>query len=302
VRPRRGLSQSFLRDDNVARKIVTAAALQKSDVVLEIGSGHGILTRLIAPRSRKVLAVEIDPELVAVLEDACGGMDNVRILAGDILKMDLFSLAAAYPGARLRVIGNIPYGIATEILFLLLAQRRVIAGAVIMVQKELAERLTAGPGTKAYGIPTVLLAMHARIEHLFDVPPSCFYPRPRVMSAVISLTFLEHPLVALADEEHFARLVRAAFAQRRKTVWNNLRQAPEMGLEKDRLREIMENCGIDGERRAETLTVTDLGLLSNALAAAAGGQTPGDERSDKGGDAEKGADKEGALEGGGNGG
>jgi len=163
VRPRRRFSQSFLKDDNVARKIVGAADLRGNDVVLEIGAGHGILTRLMAPRVKKLLAVEIDPYLIAVLEEEAGGRDNVVILNADILKLDLAALLAGYGGEGKKIVGNIPYGISTEILFRLLTHRRLIASAVLMVQKELAERLTAAPGTKAYGIPTVLLTMYGRI-------------------------------------------------------------------------------------------------------------------------------------------
>jgi len=304
VRPRRRFSQSFLKDDNVARKIVGAADLRGNDVVLEIGAGHGILTRLMAPRVKKLLAVEIDPYLIAVLEEEAGGRDNVVILNADILKLDLAALLAGYGGEGKKIVGNIPYGISTEILFRLLTHRRLIASATLMVQKELAERLTAAPGTKAYGIPTVLLTMYARIGHLFDVPPPCFYPRPRVMSSLVSLTFRDRPLIELSDENHFSRLVKAAFAQRRKTLANNLRAASGLGCKQEDLEKAMEKWGLDGRIRAEMLAVETLGLLSNELTAARRGAppSPGEEGKGKGRQAEEGADKEGALEGTGNGG
>ena len=303
VRPRRRFSQSFLKDDNVARKIVGAADLRGQDVVLEIGSGHGILTRLMAPRVKNLLAVEIDPQLVAVLEEETGSRDNVLILEADILKLDLATLLAGHGGERKKIVGNIPYGISTEILFRLLTHRRLIASAVLMVQKELAERLTAAPGTKAYGIPTVLLTMYARIGHLFDVPPPCFHPRPRVVSSVISLTFRERPLVELSDENHFFRLVKAAFAQRRKTIANNLRAAPELGCKQEDLEEMLEKCGLNGRIRAEMLTVETLGRLSNELTTARrGAPSSGEEGKGEGRQSEEGADKESALEGTGYGG
>ena len=303
VRPRRRFSQSFLKDDNVARKIVGAADLRGQDVVLEIGSGHGILTRLMAPRVKNLLAVEIDPYLIAVLEEEAGGRDNVVILNADILKLDLAALLAGYGGEGKKIVGNIPYGISTEILFRLLTHRRLIASATLMVQKELAERLTAAPGTKAYGIPTVLLTMYARIGHLFDVPPPCFHPRPRVVSSVISLTFRERPLVELSDENHFFRLVKAAFAQRRKTIANNLRAAPELGCKQEDLEEMLEKCGLNGRIRAEMLTVETLGRLSNELTTARrGAPSSGEEGKGEGRQSEEGADKESALEGTGYGG
>ncbi|MDI9569862.1 MAG: 16S rRNA (adenine(1518)-N(6)/adenine(1519)-N(6))-dimethyltransferase RsmA [Pseudomonadota bacterium] len=290
VPPRRRLSQSFLTDDNVARRIVGAADLGGRDTVLEIGAGHGILTRLMAPRVRHLLAVEIDPRLVAVLQAELGGRDNVLILEADILKLDLAAVPAGRGEERKKIVGNIPYGIATEILFRLLAWRRLIVSATLMIQKELAQRLTAAPGTKAYGIPTVLLAMYARIGHLFDVSPSCFHPRPRVVSSVISLTFRDRPQVDLADENHFIRTVKAAFAQRRKTLANNLRAAPELGCGRGELEKVLEKCGLSGRIRAEMLPVETLGLLSNELLAARRGvPSSGEEGKIEGRQGEEGA-------------
>jgi len=271
VHPRRRLSQSFLRDDNIARKIVTAMNLRGDDLVLEIGAGHGVLTRLIAPCVREVNAVEIDGQMVAILEQELGDRRNVRIIHADILKLDLEDLAIRhgdFAGARLKVVGNIPYGISTDILFRLLACRQLLSHVVIMVQKEVAERLTARPETKAYGIPTVLLQMHARVAYLFDVAPACFIPSPRVTSAVISLTFREAPLVRLRDEEFFARLVKAAFSRRRKTLWNNIRDVPWMNLEAATLRKVMTACGLAERIRSEAVAVETLGRLSNELLAA----------------------------------
>lgn len=307
VQPLKRLSQSFLRDDNVARKIVLAADLQKTDIVLEIGAGHGILTRLLAPEVRQVIAVDIDPAMIAILEKELGqetpqaqeraqtqtkGQEpvtvnsqegNVRIVLADILKMDIGELGEKMDFSRrcgellkqdqkshpqFKVIGNIPYAISTEILFHLLAHRRMISQTVLMVQREVADRLTGLPGTKAYGVPTVLLSMHARLIKLFDVSPQCFYPRPRVMSSVISLTFRECPRVDLLDEVFFTRIVKAAFSSRRKTLWNNLRSAAWLRVEAEDLKAVLASCGLDEQIRGEALPVEIFGVLSNKLFAA----------------------------------
>ncbi|MBP8980440.1 MAG: ribosomal RNA small subunit methyltransferase A [Syntrophobacterales bacterium] len=297
VVPRRRLSQSFLADDNIARKIVAAAALQERDRVLEIGAGHGVLTRLIVPRVRMLHAVEIDRELAAVLERELPLPRRIRIWNEDILKFDWTVLETDSPEDRCVVVGNIPYGIATEILFRLLEQRKLISRAILMVQKELAERLTGRPQTKAYGVPTVLLSMHARCERLFDVPPSCFYPVPRVVSTVIALNFRAVPVVALRDEKFFARFVKAAFAQRRKTLWNNLRNASWLELAPEEIKEAMDANGVGEMARAEDLEVATLGVLSNELWAAqrGGDMAPRQEGKDEGQQTEKGADEESRL-------
>ena len=270
MQPLKRLSQSFLRDDNIARKIVLAAGLQKTDTVLEIGAGHGILTRLLAPEVRQVMAVDIDPAMIAILEKELlkEKEGNIRIILADILKMDIAGLCEGLPEQRLKVIGNIPYAISTEILFHLLAHRLMISQTVLMVQREVADRLTGLPGTKAYGVPTVLLSMHARLVKLFDVSPQCFYPRPRVTSSVVSLTFRERPRVDLLDEGFFTRIVKAAFSSRRKTLWNNLRSAAWLRVEADELKAVLASCGLDERIRGEALPVEIFGVLSNKLFAA----------------------------------
>ena len=268
VQPLKRLSQSFLRDDNMARKIVAAADIQETDIVLEIGAGHGILTRLLVPAARQVIAIDIDPAMIAILEKELVQEQegNIRIILADILKMDIAGLCGEFPGRQLKVIGNIPYAISTEILFHLLSHRRLISQTVLMVQREVADRLTGLPGTKAYGVPTVLLSMHARLVKLFDVPPQCFYPRPRVMSSVISLTFREQPRVDLLDEVFFTVIVKAAFSSRRKTLWNNLRSAACLRhVEADKLKAALASCGLDERIRGEALPVDLFGVLSNKL-------------------------------------
>jgi 16S rRNA (adenine1518-N6/adenine1519-N6)-dimethyltransferase len=270
VQPLKRLSQSFLRDDNMARKIVAAADIRKTDIVLEIGAGHGILTRLLGPEARQVIAVDIDPVMIAILEKELMEEQegNICIILADILKMDIAGLCGELAERQLKVIGNIPYAISTEILFHLLSHRRMISQTVLMVQREVADRLTGLPGTKAYGVPTVLLSMHARLVKLFDVSPQCFYPRPRVTSSVISLTFRERPRVDLLDEAFFTRIVKAAFSSRRKTLWNNLRSAAWLNVEADKLKAVLASCGLDEQIRGEALPVETFGELSNKLFAA----------------------------------
>jgi len=249
---------------------VLAADLRKTDIVLEIGAGHGILTRLIAPEVRQVIAVDIDPAMIAILEKETEQAKerNVRIILADILKMDIPGLCEELPGQQFKVIGNIPYAISTEILFHLLSHRRMISQTILMLQREVADRLTGLPGTKAYGVPTVLLSMHARLVKLFDVPPQCFYPRPRVTSSVISLTFRERPRVDLLDELFFTRIVKAAFSSRRKTLWNNLRSAAWLHVGDDELKTVLASCGLDKQVRGEALPGEIFGVLSNKLFAA----------------------------------
>jgi 16S rRNA (adenine1518-N6/adenine1519-N6)-dimethyltransferase len=180
--------------------------------------------------------------------------------------MDIAGLCEELGERQLKVIGNIPYAISTEILFQLLSHRRVISQTVLMVQREVADRLTGLPGTKAYGVPTVLLSMHARLVKLFDVPPQCFYPRPRVTSSVISLAFREQPRVDLLDEGFFTLIVKAAFSSRRKTLWNNLRSAACLRhVEADKIKAVLASCGLDERIRGEALPVELFGILSNKL-------------------------------------
>ena len=260
--PLKKYSQSFLTDEQILRDIVAAGCLRPEDTVLEIGPGLGVMTRLLADRVAGLTAVEIDGRLIPLLHDAFTGRKNVEIVHGDILTYDFSSFS---PAGKIKVMGNIPYRITSEILFRLLELRRRIHLAVLLMQREVAERLTAQPGTKAYGIPTVLLGMYARAEKLFAVANHSFYPVPAVQSAAVRLTFHEHPAYALDDEEFFRALVRAAFAQRRKTLFNNLKSFSKISLPDEMIRGVLDRAGIDGSRRAETLTIAEFARLSNML-------------------------------------
>jgi 16S rRNA (adenine1518-N6/adenine1519-N6)-dimethyltransferase len=265
IKPRKKLSQSFLLDQNIIRKIATAAKITKEDIVVEIGAGIGVLTENLAQVSRKIIAVELDEDLVEILREKLAGYDNVEIHSGDILKFD-FNLIFDTYRCKVNVIGNVPYNISSPLIFHLLSFRSVIDSFVLMLQKEVVQRLAASPNNKSYGVPSVLLQMFADTEKILDVPASCFYPRPKVESAVIRGVFLNEPLIELANEVFFTRLVKAAFAQRRKMLINNLKNAKLLvDIEEEKLRDVLACAGIDSKRRGETLSVTEFGHLSNLL-------------------------------------
>lgn len=270
LHPRKRLGQCFLQDRNILAKIVAMAEISGDGTVVEIGAGTGALTELLAEASRRVLAVEVDPRLAELLRERFRGRDNVEIVHKDVLSLDLSHLADEAGGGGITVVGNLPYSLSTPILFHLLTHRRRISTAVLMFQRELAERLTAPPATREYGIPSVLVAAHARISRRMDVPATCFFPVPRVHSRVLRFDFLASPPFPLADEEYFTKVVRASFANRRKTIFNNLRGAP-LGLpDEEALRAALAEAGIDPGRRGESLSPEAFGRLSIILQEAAG--------------------------------
>ena len=265
IKPRKKLGQSFLLDGNIIRKIAAAADISADDIVIEIGSGIGVLTQDIARIAGKVIAVELDKNLVEVLKEKLAGYDNAEIHRGDILKYDFKAISKIYK-SNVKVIGNVPYNISSPLIFHLLSSRSAIAGFILMLQKEVVQRLAAQPNNKNYGVPSVLLQMFASVEKIFDVPASCFYPRPKVESAVIKGAFLGKPLMELADAAFFTQLVKVAFAQRRKMLINNLKKSKLLeGVSESFLREALKLAGIDGQRRGETLSIEEFGLLSNIL-------------------------------------
>ena len=264
-RPRRRLSQSFLTDDAAFRSIVAACHLDQEDTVVEIGAGLGVMTAMLAEKAGKVFALEVDPALISVLQQNLDRQDRVIIVNMDVLKYDFAEVAREATGGKIRVIGNIPYHITSEILFRLLTFARIIQSAVLLMQKEVAERITALPGTKAYGIPTVILGMYADVEKLFDVPSRSFYPVPAVDSSVVRIVFRDKPRFDLNDETFFQTVVRTAFARRRKTLLNNLKALSQIQEKADHLGSFLDGLGIDGNRRAESLTLAEFAILSNAL-------------------------------------
>jgi 16S rRNA (adenine1518-N6/adenine1519-N6)-dimethyltransferase len=265
IKPNKKLGQSFLIDINVINRIVHAANISQEDIVVEIGAGIGVLTENIAKKAKRVIAVEIDRNLVEVLKDKLGVYDNVEVHSGDILKFDFNSISETH-SSKIKIIGNVPYNISSPLIFRLLYFRPVISDFMLMLQKEIVQRLVSVPDNKIYGVPSVILQMFATAEKILDVPATCFFPQPKVESAIIRGVFREHPLFPLQDEIFFTGLVKAAFAQRRKMLINNLKNAKFLeGLSDDDLKEALDAAGIDGKRRGETLSISEFGNLSNIL-------------------------------------
>ena len=265
IKPRKKLGQSFLIDQNVIRKISAIAQVTKNDIVVEIGSGIGVLTEDLAQSAAKLIAVEVDDKLVEVLKDKLFKYNNVQIYCRDVLKFD-FSTIAKDGQQKIKVVGNVPYNISSPVLFYLISFRKVINSFVLMLQKEVVQRLTAAPGGKDYGVPSVILQMFANVEKVLDVPADCFHPVPKVESSVMKGFFMEKPLVELTDEDFFIKLVRDAFAQRRKMLINNLKRSKLLkDVSESLLKDLLRMTGIDGQRRSETLSVKEFGDLSNIL-------------------------------------
>ncbi|MCX5850229.1 MAG: 16S rRNA (adenine(1518)-N(6)/adenine(1519)-N(6))-dimethyltransferase RsmA [Deltaproteobacteria bacterium] len=265
IKPRKSLGQSFLMEQNIIRRISAIAQVTNNDIVVEIGAGIGVLTEDLARNAAKLIAVELDSRLVEVLKDKLLKYNNVQIYQGDILKFD-FEAIARDRKHKIKVIGNVPYNISSPALFHLLSFRKIIDSFVLMLQKEVVQRLVASPGGKNYGVPSVILQMFANVEKVFDVPASSFYPRPKVESSIIKGFFLDKPVVELADEEFFIKLVRDSFAHRRKMLINNLKKSKLLeGVLESLLKETLIFGGIDPQRRGETLTIEEFGHMGNIL-------------------------------------
>ena len=265
IRPLKRLGQSFLEDRNAINKIIKISNIQEDDIVVEIGAGVGLMTESIAKQAKKVIALDIDPRMVAILKKRMAPYRHVDIVQADVLEYDFSSAIGELPSRRIKVIGNIPYNISSQILFRLLAYRDHISSMILMFQKELADRLTATPGTKAYGVPTVLVSMYLLCSREMAIPSSCFYPKPAVMSSVLKMVMREKPQLDLADHDFFFKIAKTAFAKRRKTLLNNLRGLSLLGYSDMDMVNALKNSGIDGARRGETLTALEIGRLSNAL-------------------------------------
>jgi 16S rRNA (adenine1518-N6/adenine1519-N6)-dimethyltransferase len=259
--------QNFLCDPLVHERIANAARLGVDDCVIEIGAGLGTLTTVLAARAGRVVAVERDRELAAVLQKELGSDERVRLLEANALTLDYAALAAE-AGRQLVVVGNLPYQIASQLLIGLIAGRAHIARAVVMLQLEMAQRVASQPSTSDYGALTVALATYAKVELCFKVGRGAFLPAPRVDSAIVRLTPLPAPRVPIAEQapEHYERVVRAAFGKRRKTLRNALRDR----FADEALDRALARAGIDGARRGETLAIEEFGALAEALHVEAG--------------------------------
>jgi len=255
--PRKRLGQHFLVDPNITRKIIALAAIRSEDIVLEIGPGRGVLTRPLCIAAKRVIALELDPKLEAYLAEALADCRNLDLRLGDALE---FSYETLPQGTV--VVANLPYYVSTPLLFTLLEARQRIDRMVLMLQTEVARRLVAKPATNDYGILSVLVQYAAEASLAFQVSASCFRPRPDVGSAVVNLVMRRQRPVQVKDETLFARVVRAAFAHRRKTLLNSLR---DEGLSSEQVAQALTQVGIGPSRRAETLTLEEFASLADAF-------------------------------------
>lgn len=258
--------QNFLIDTSVLERIIAAAEIGPEDCVLEIGPGIGTMTQYLAETAGSVIAVEIDKALIPILEETLAPYENITVIQGDILKLDIRELAEKYAGGKkLKVVANLPYYITTPIIMGLFEKDIPLSGITVMVQKEVAERMQAKPGTKDYGALSLAVQYYAEPRIAANVPPNCFMPRPTVGSAVIHLEHREIPPVKVEDEKFMFDLIRAAFNQRRKMLPNALMGAGIPGLTKENITESLNKIGIPETIRGEKLSLQEFAMLSDLL-------------------------------------
>ena len=259
--------QNFLIDTHVLDKIIDAAGITKEDFVLEIGPGIGTMTQYLCENAREVVAVEIDKNLIPILEDTLSDYRNVTVINQDILKLDIPALAKEKnDGKPIKVVANLPYYITTPIIMGLFESHVPVKSITVMVQKEVALRMQAGPGTKDYGALSLAVQFYAEPYIVANVPPNCFMPRPNVGSAVIRLTLHENPPTTVKDESLMFRIIRASFNQRRKTLLNGLNNSPEIAATKEQIQTAFEKLGFPANVRGETLTLKEFAALADEFA------------------------------------
>ena len=258
--------QNFLIDDNIVEKIVREAGVTKDDFVLEIGPGIGTMTQVLCAHAREVVAVEIDDKLIPILQETLAEFDNVSVIHNDILKVDIAALAEERNGGKpIKVVANLPYYITTPIIMGLFESKVPIDSITIMVQKEVADRMQVGPGTKDYGALSLAVQYYAKPEIVVNVPPTCFMPKPNVGSAVIRLVRHENVPVDVKDEKLMFKIIRASFNQRRKTLANGLSNSSEIHLSKEVITTSIEKLGRGPSIRGEALTLSEFAELSNII-------------------------------------
>lgn len=258
--------QNFLIDPHVLEKIVEAAGIRPDDFVLEIGPGIGTMTQYLCEHAGKVMAVEIDRKLMEILEETLSAYDNVTVVNEDILKLDIAKIAEEENnGKPIKVVANLPYYITTPIIMELFESKVPLDSVTVMVQKEVAERMQAEPGTKEYGALSLAVQYYAEAEIVANVPPNCFMPRPNVGSAVIRLTCHKTSPVEVLDERFLFRVIRASFNQRRKTLQNGLGNDASLPINKTQAAEALEEMGLSATIRGETLSLEEFARLSNLL-------------------------------------
>ena len=258
--------QNFLIDTHVLDKIIRSAEIGKDDFVLEIGPGIGTMTQYLACAAGQVTAVEIDRALIPILEDTLDGYDNVTVINDDVLKVDLVKLAEEKNGGKpIKVVANLPYYITTPIIMGLFENHVPLKSITVMVQKEVADRMQVGPGTKDYGALSLAVQYYAKPYLVANVPPNCFMPRPKVGSAVIRLERYDKPPVEVRDEKLMFKIIRASFNQRRKTLANGLKNSPELDFAKEEIEAAIETLGKGPNIRGEALTLEEFARLADAL-------------------------------------
>ena len=260
--------QNFLIDPHVLDKIIGAAGITKDDMVLEIGPGIGTMTQYLSCAARRVVAVEIDKNLIPILQDTLQGFDNVEVINEDVLKLDIAKLAQEKnDGKPLKVVANLPYYITTPIIMGLFENQVPVSSITVMVQKEVADRMQAGPGTKDYGALSLAVQYYASPYIAANVPPNCFMPRPKVGSAVICLTRYQKPPIQVEDEKLMFRIIRASFNQRRKTLANGMKNSPELDYTKEQIEGAILSTGQKVNVRGEALTLEEFAQITNYLTA-----------------------------------
>lgn len=258
--------QNFLIDTHVLDKIIRSAEITKDDFVLEIGPGIGTMTQYLACAAREVVAVEIDKALIPILEDTLSSYDNVTVINEDVLKLDIVKLAQERNGGKpIKVVANLPYYITTPIIMGLFESHVPVQSITVMVQKEVADRMQVGPGTKDYGALSLAVQYYAKPYIAANVPPNCFMPRPKVGSAVIRLECHEEPPVQVKDEKLMFRIIRASFNQRRKTLANGLKNSPEISLSREGIEQAIAELGKGASVRGEALNLEEFAILSNIV-------------------------------------
>lgn len=258
----KSLGQNFLIDQNILNKIVDAAELDHNSCALEIGPGIGTLTQEMAKRAKKVVAIELDDNLIPILNETLGNYENIKIIHNDALKVDFKRLIEEEGLENVKVVANLPYYVTTPIITKIFTEKAGIKSIVVMIQKEVADRISAKPNTKEYGSLSLLAQYYSDITKVCKVPPSCFIPNPKVESAVIKMDIRPEPRVKVMDENLFFRIIRDAFNMRRKTLWNALKQ---IGLNEEKMQEAMNAAGIDPKRRGETLSIEEFAKLSDEI-------------------------------------
>jgi len=268
LRPKKRFGQNFLLDRNVLKKIIEAAELDTESYVIEVGPGLGTLTREAAEIAAQVVAVEADRDLISVLKETVGGLSNVEIVSGDFLKLDLPEfISSRFKENRATVVANLPYYITSPLIIKLIEAKSHINRIVVMVQDEVAGRMTAEPRTDEYGSLSVFVQYHCNVRVAAHVKRTVFYPAPEVDSAVVRLDIREKPAVDVPDEELFFKIVRASFGQRRKTLLRSLSGDPVLGWTRETAGTVLEKAGIDPIRRGETLSLEDFASLARCASA-----------------------------------